>query len=177
MQIKAFIIFTLMIVLSGCNYQFRETPKSSANAKTAESNSKNSETNNKTDYPSANQMNGGNPSSEKDQPVEGGNLTLSDVGKTATFPCQGREIEIIEEATANSYTFTGECPKLVVNGVSNKIFVEKVGEVIVSGISNKITYGEGIGGKKPKITKSGTHTDVYQKGSAEEKKAIEAKQP
>lgn len=175
MQIKAFIIFTLMIAVSGCNYQFREIPKSAENTQSAESNQKNAEAANKTDYSSANNTLAEKPASEKGQPVEGGNLILSDVGKTATFPCQGREIEIVEEATANSFTFTGECPKLVVNGVSNKIFVEKVGEVVVSGISNKITYGEGIGGKKPKITKSGTHTDVYQKGSLEEKKASEPK--
>ncbi|HSK70975.1 MAG TPA: DUF3060 domain-containing protein [Pyrinomonadaceae bacterium] len=175
MQIKTFFIFTLIIFLSGCNYQFREVPKSSENARTNETNQQNAEVANKTGNSAANSMEGEKPASEKDQPVEGGNLTLSDVGKTAVYPCQGREIEIVEEATANSYTFTGECPKLIVNGVSNKIFVEKVGEVVVSGISNKITYGEGIGGKKPKITKSGTHTDVYQKGSPEEKKATESK--
>jgi hypothetical protein len=82
-------------------------------------------------------------------------LVLSDTSQIATFPCNGREVEIEEYATTSNYTFTGECKKLIVDGVSNQVTVEKVGEIVVRGISNKVIYGEGIGGKKPKITRDG----------------------
>ena len=174
LKLNMFIVLILGFVFSGCDYKLRETPRAE-NTKTAESNASNANLGNVNNYANASAANEGNTVSSKNN-YEGGKLTVSDTGRTATLPCNRQEIELDENATANTLTFTGECKKLTVNGVSNKIFVEKVGEIIVTGISNKITYGEGISGKKPKITKSGTHTDVYQKGSAEEKKATESKQ-
>ena len=173
MKLKAIIILTLCAVLSGCGYELKETPQTSGNT-TAAANAQNS-ANNRNDSANSNSAKQPNPASTENK-IEEGTLALTGTGENAVHPCKGREVEIDAEATANTYTLTGECKKITVEGVSNKIFVEKVGEVVVSGISNKITYGEGIGGKKPKITKSGTHTDVFQKGSAEEKKATESKQ-
>lgn len=98
-----------------------------------------------------------------------GKLILSGTGDAVSYPCNGREVEIVEDATANTYTLTGECKKLTVRGVSNKINVEKVGEIVVDGISNKVVYTEGIGGKPPKIKKSGTSTSVESQKSVEEK--------
>ena len=168
MKLKVFIILTLGFVLSGCNYKLREPVKTSTNANTA-SNS------NKDDYTSADTAKSGNTVSGADETV-GGKLVLSNTGESASYPCKGREVEIGEEATANTLTLTGECKKLVVGGVSNSVFVEKVGEIVVTGTSNKVIYGEGIGGKQPKISKSGISTSVESKKSAEEKKRAENKQ-
>ncbi len=98
-------------------------------------------------------------------------LVLIGSGESTTYPCNGREVEVEESATAISYTFTGECKKITVDGVSVTVNVEKVGEIVVKGVSNKVIYGEGIGGKKPKITKSGTSTSAETKAEAEKKKS------
>lgn len=87
-------------------------------------------------------------------------LILSEVSDFQTIPCNNREIEITEDATASNYKLTGECKKITVAGVSNKVTVDKVGEIVVSGSSNKVVYGEGLDGKKPKITKTGISTSV-----------------
>lgn len=97
-------------------------------------------------------------------------LMLTDSNESSTYPCNGREIQIDESTTAKNYFLTGECKKLTVDGVSNTVNVEKVGEIVVKGTSNKVIYGEGLGGKKPKITKSGVSTAVDSKKSFEEKK-------
>lgn len=166
LKLKVFIILTLGFVLSGCNYKLREPVRTSGNTSAADS------ANNKNDYASANNATVGNT---VDETVEG-KLVLSSTGTSATYPCSGREVEIVEEATANTLTLSGECKKLVVNGVSNSIFVEKVGEIVVAGTSNKVIYGEGIGGKQPKISKSGVSTSVESRKAAEEKKRAENKQ-
>lgn len=150
LKLKVFIILTLGFILAGCNYKLREPVRSSENT-TRESN----ETGNSTVYANTNTV--------TDEGDTGGKLILSDTGRTATIPCREREVEIEEAATANTITLTGECKKLIVDGVSNKIFVDKVGEIVIGGTSNKVIYGEGIGGKKPKISKSGTSTKVEQK--------------
>jgi outer membrane lipopolysaccharide assembly protein LptE/RlpB len=98
-------------------------------------------------------------------------LVLIGSGESTTYPCNGREVEIEETATAISYTFTGECKKITVNGVSVTVNVDRVGEIVVTGVSNKVIYGEGIGGKKPKITKSGTSTFAETKAEAEKRKS------
>lgn len=87
-------------------------------------------------------------------------LILSEVSDIKTIPCNNREIEISEDATASNYKLTGDCKKVTVNGVSNKVTVDKVGEIVVSGSSNKVVYTEGLDGKKPKITKTGISTAV-----------------
>jgi hypothetical protein len=102
-------------------------------------------------------------------------LILSEVSDFKTIPCNNREIEISEDATASNYKLTGDCKKVTVAGVSNKVTVDKVGEIIVSGSSNKVVYSEGLDGKKPKITKSGISTSVDSAQSLNEKKAKESK--
>jgi hypothetical protein len=162
LKLKVFIILILGFVISGCNYKLREPVKTSGNASTASAN-------NKEDYTSADTAKSGNTISGADETIDG-KLVLSSTGASATYPCKGREVEIGEDATANTLTLTGECKKLIVDGVSNSVFVEKVGEIVVTGTSNKVIYGEGIGGKQPKISKSGTSTSVESKKAAEEKK-------
>ncbi len=105
---------------------------------------------------------------ESSTPEIGGSLVLSDTGKFETISCRERDVEIDQEATANTYTFTGECKTLVVDGVSNKVYVEKVGAIEVKGISNKVYYKSGLDGEKPKIKKEGTSTIVEQEKETKE---------
>lgn len=100
-------------------------------------------------------------------------LILSGTSEASKIPCGGREVEIDETATANDYTLTGECKKITVDGVSNSVTAEKVGEIIVKGSSNKVIYVEGPDGKKPKIKNTGVSSTVDTKKSLEEKKAKE----
>lgn len=100
-------------------------------------------------------------------------LLLSGTNEFSKIPCGGRVVEIDETATANDYTLTGECKKITVDGVSNEINVEKVGEIVVKGSSNKVIYTEGLDDKKPKITNSGVSSVIDSKKSLEDKKAKE----
>ena len=100
-------------------------------------------------------------------------LILSGTSEFSKIPCGGREVEIDETATSNDYTLTGECKKITVNGVSNEIKVEKVGEIIIKGSSNKVIYTEGLDGKKPKIKNTGVSSTVDTKKSLDDKKAKE----
>lgn len=101
-------------------------------------------------------------------------LILSNTSEFKTIPCNGREIEILKDATSNTFKLTGECKKITVDGVSNEITVDKVGEIVVTGTSNKVIYGEGIDGKKPKISKSGISTSVDSMQTLKDKKEKEA---
>lgn len=170
MKLKTLFLFGALF-LAGCGY---ELPKTAENA----NNSKNSpaQTNQNANNQSAEIKNESAASNSKPESGDSTKLILSGTGETVSYPCNGREVEIGEEATANVYTLTGECKKLTVNGVSNKINVERVGEIVARGISNKVTYGEGIGGKPPKISKSGPSTSVESKKSQEEKKQDADKQ-
>lgn len=96
-------------------------------------------------------------------PEIGGTLLISDEGVNSTIECNERDVEFDAETTANNITLTGECKKLLVDGVSNTVTVDKVGEIEVVGTSNKVYYGEGLDGKKPKITKNGVSAVVEKK--------------
>lgn len=102
-------------------------------------------------------------------------LVFSETSDFKMIPCNGREIEITEDATTSTYKLTGECKKITVDGVSNKVTVEKVGEIIVNGTSNAVIYGEGIDGKKPKITKTGVSTSVDSMQAVKKKQEAESK--
>lgn len=171
MKLKVLIFLIVGLFLFGCDYQFREKPQTDENVNAANS-QKNQNSNNQANQ--SNNANAGN-SKTKNADLSGEPLILSGTSESTTFPCNKREVEVVEDATANSYTLTGECKKLTVDGVSNKVTVEKVGEIVVKGTSNKVTYGEGLDGKKPKITKSGVSTEVNSLKSLEEKKNAESK--
>jgi hypothetical protein len=173
MKSKLLIFLTIGLFLFGCDYQFREKPQTDENANTANS-PKNQNSNNETNQ--SNNTNAGNSNSKAENADSSSEpLILSGTSESTTFSCNKREVEVVEDATANSYTLTGECKKLTVDGVSNKVSVEKVGEIVVKGTSNKVTYGEGFDGKKPKISKSGVSTSVDSMKSAKEKKDAESK--
>lgn len=150
---KFYLLLLVLVCLffSGCNYNVPQNPVVEENANTKPQKSEaqlEAERKLLTDDP----------------------LILSEVSDYKTIPCNNREIEISEDATSSSYKLTGECKKVTVAGVSNKVTVDKVGEIVVSGSSNKVIYGEGSDGKKPKITKSGVSTSVDSAKSLNEKK-------
>lgn len=167
-----FWILLIAAFVSGCDYEFKkpaETNSSSVN--TVASENKANAGNEAVNSTSAEKSSESANSNTSGTATEGEKLVLSSTAAYETIPCMGREVEITEEATANNYVFTGECKKLTVDGVSNKITVEKVGEIVVTGISNKVAYGEGLGGKKPKIKTSGKSTIVETIKSRDEKAA------
>ena len=174
MKLKVLILIINALLLSGCGYELPKTADNSTNYQT-NGNAKN-QSNEAKDLVNAEKVdkNGATITKEGNE-GDGAKLVLSGTGESATYPCNGREIEVEESATASRYTLTGECKKLVVDGVSNVINVEKVGEIVVSGTSNKVVYSEGLNGKKPKIKKSGTSTSVESKKSLEEKEKSETK--
>lgn len=134
-QLSVFLL-AFSFIISGCSSESSLTKKKESNSNTANVGSS--------------------------TPEIGGTLLLADTGKFETIACNQRDVELDAESTANTYTLTGECKTLVVDGVSNKVFVEKVGEIEVKGISNKVYYKSGIDGEKPKIKKEGTSTIVEQ---------------
>lgn len=153
MNLKLLVLLAAALFLSSCDYKPFEPEHFEENTNAATAQSKQADE-------KANEI---NP------------LILTGTSESRTFPCNGREIEITEDATSNNYTLTGECKKLTVDGVSNSVNVETVGEIVVTGVSNKIIYGEGLNGKKPKIKKSGTSTSVDSQKSLEEKSKSENK--
>ncbi len=162
MKLKLLIILIGGLFVFGCDYQFKEKPQ-------VESNSANTNANVPTNTAGNSTSNAANGESKEETSNEP--LILSGTSESRTIPCNGREVEVLEDATANSYTLTGTCKKLTVDGVSNKVSVEKVGEISVKGTSNKVTYVEGLGGKKPKITRSGVSTAVDSVKDLEKKAA------
>jgi outer membrane lipopolysaccharide assembly protein LptE/RlpB len=171
MKSKALFFLIAAMFLSACGYELPKTANSADNSTNSANRNANNQSNQTNNAVNAGQPNKNAAASQTDGGNAGGKLVLSGNSESATHACQGREVEVVETATANTYTLTGECKKLTVDGVSNTINVDKVGEVVVTGVSNKIVYGEGIGGKKPKITKSGTSTFVDSRAEAEKKAA------
>lgn len=165
MKSKLLIILIGGLFLAGCDYQFKETPQTESNSPI---NSANKNTNAQTSAAGTNQADVTSPVKDENGTDP---LILTGTSESRTIPCNDRTVEVVENATANSYTLTGSCKKLTVDGVSNKVSVEKVGEISVKGTSNKVTYVEGLDGKKPKITKSGVSTAVDSMKDLEKKNA------
>jgi hypothetical protein len=170
MKSKHLVVLIIGLFLSGCNYKFSETPQTEENGNISNAQT-NQNSNNQTNVVNAANTDKSVTNSKAETINSNEPLILSGTSESGNFPCGGREVEVVEDATANSYTLTGECKKLTVDGVSNSVNVEKVGEIFVTGISNKVIYGEGLNGKNPKIKKSGTSTSVDSKKSIEEKKS------
>ncbi|MEZ5429353.1 MAG: DUF3060 domain-containing protein [Pyrinomonadaceae bacterium] len=169
MKLKLSVALAVSLFLIGCDYKLPETSEPEGNANRPEAN----KTANKAENSDQGNVNANKTADSKDEESgeEGGKLVLGGTSETASYACKGREVEFEESATANIIKLTGECKKLVVDGVSNRIEVEKVGEIVVRGVSNKVIYGEGLNGKKPKISKSGTSTEAASKEEWEKKQA------
>lgn len=178
MKLKVIIFLTGALFLPACGYELPKMANSADNStnSTANQNAKtqSNQANNAVNAGTADKNANSTASQTDSGNAGGGKLVLSGSSESATHACNGREVEIKESATANRYILTGECKKISVDGVSNTINVEKVGEIVVNGVSNRVVYDEGIGGKKPKITKGGTSTFVESRAEVE-KKALETK--
>ena len=155
MKFNLFLLILICLFLFGCNYNVPQNPVVEDNSNTKPQKSE-------------------AQLAEEQRLATEDPLILAETSDYKTIPCNNREIEISEDATASSYKLTGECKKITVNGVSNKVTVEKVGEIVVSGSSNKVIYGEGLEGKKPKITKTGISTSVDSQKDLNEKNNKEA---
>ena len=173
MKSKAVIFLLGGLLWTACGYELPKTintADTSTNSAVLTNQNTNNQSNNSVNAEQANKSAAANFKTADGNTVET-KLVLIGSGESTTYPCNGREVEIEESATAISYTFTGECKKITVDGVSVTVNVEKVGEIVIKGVSNKVVYGEGIGGKKPKITKSGTSTSAETKAEWEKKKS------
>lgn len=164
MKLKLFVFLSVMLFISGCNYEFTETPQKVENTNSVEKEKEDilkpaEDTKTTADNSISENKNGVEENAANTD--EGGTLFLDGSSEVFAFPCNGREVEV--GGTANIVNLSGECKKLIVAGVSNKVNVEKVGEINVDGVSNKVTYVEGMDGKKPKISKKGTSTSVDKK--------------
>jgi outer membrane lipopolysaccharide assembly protein LptE/RlpB len=174
MKLKAIVFLLGALLLSACGYELPKagnTADTSTNSAVLTNQNTNNQSNSLVNAEQVNKNAGATNSKTANGNTGETKLVLIGSGESTTYPCNGREVEIEETATAISYTFTGECKKITVNGVSVTVNVDRVGEIVVTGVSNKVIYGEGIGGKKPKITKSGTSTFAETKAEAEKRKS------
>jgi DUF3060 family protein len=97
--------------------------------------------------------------------------------KGVTHDC-AKEPEIVINDGGGTYTFTGPCTKLLVNGGDNKIKAESVVKILlngakntievdavdklaVNGSDNTVTYKRGVNGK-PKVTAIGSNNKLNQ---------------
>ncbi len=174
MKLKATIFLLGGLLSAACGYELPKTGNTADNPtnSTAQVNQNlKNQSNNAINAETANKNADATNSKTENGSSGGAKLVLSVSGESATYPCNGGEVEVDESVTASRYILTGECKKLTVDGVSVTVNVEKVGEVVVKGVSNKVIYGEGIGGKKPKITKNGPSVFVETKAEAEKREA------
>lgn len=155
MKFNLFLPILICLFFLGCNYNIPENPVVEENTNTKPQKSE-------------------AQLAEEKRLLTEDPLIFSETSDSKTIPCNNREIEITEDATASNYKLTGECKKVTVAGVSNKVTVEKVGEIVVSGSSNKVIYSEGPEGRKPKITKTGVSTSIDSQKDLNEKTEKEA---
>lgn len=173
MKSKRTIFLLGGLLLSGCGYELPKTGNAADNATSAAApvnQNANNQTNSAANIAQTNKNAAANNGAAGSDTGDA-KLILSGSGESATFPCNGREVEIDETVTASNYILTGECKKLTVDGVTVTVNVGAVGEIVARGVSNKVVYGSGIGGKKPKITKSGPSVTVESKAEAEKRAA------
>lgn len=97
--------------------------------------------------------------------------------KSGTHDC-AKDPEVVINAAGGTYTLTGPCTKLAINGADNKIKAESavkillngskntldvdaVDKLLVSGSDNAITYKRGVTGK-PKVAATGANNKLSQ---------------
>ncbi len=175
MKLKLLALLIVGLFLSGCDYKFSETPQTEENSNASKTQIDQNGNDKSNENAAGNSNKTAANQASNDANAGNENLILDGTSENAMYPCNGREVEIGKDATASNYTLKGECKKLTVDGVSNTVNVEKVGEISVLGVSNTVIYGEGLGGKKPKIKKSGVSALIDSMKSVQEKKAAQNK--
>jgi Protein of unknown function (DUF3060) len=89
----------------------------------------------------------------------------------------GKDPEVSISSASGTFTFTGACKKISVDGAANQLTVQSVekislvgsmnvvtidaaGKISLVGSSNQVTWKKGLGGAKPKISNVGTANKV-----------------
>ncbi len=85
-------------------------------------------------------------------------ISISGVREETTTECDGKTVTV--SGTSNIVTLIGNCPRVIVSGVSNQISIEKTDRITVSGSGNNITYKSAIKAKYARISKSGVNNKV-----------------
>lgn len=95
-----------------------------------------------------------------EKPAEG-KLEISGMGGNETHRCTPKtEVEI--NGSDNQVTLTGDCKSINVSGANNKVKAEGVATIDVSGSGNEVTWKRAVGGKKPKVSRTGVNNKVTQ---------------
>lgn len=120
----------------------------------------------KTDDAEADSM-GGSDVEDPDEDAKGDEkpaddkLEVSGMGGNATHHCTPKtEVEI--NGSDNTVTLTGDCKSITVSGANNKVKAEGVATIDVSGSGNEVTWKRAVGGKKPKVSRTGVNNKVAQ---------------
>jgi DUF3060 family protein len=96
-----------------------------------------------------------------DEKPEGDKLEVSGTGGNATHRCTPKtEVEV--NGNDNSVTLTGDCKSINVSGANNKVKAEGVATIDVTGSGNEVTWKRAVGGKKPKVNRTGVNNKVTQ---------------
>ena len=103
-----------------------------------------------------------------------------DADKSGAIDC-AKDPEIVINKAGGTFTFTGTCDKIAVNGATNKLTIENVkhiaivgasntvdingaDKIAVTGSNNTITYKTAVNGKgKPKVASIGTGNKITKK--------------
>ena len=104
--------------------------------------------------------------------AKGKNVTIDKNDQTPAIACTGNSVTVT--SNDNTITLTGECSKLTVKGKDNNVTATSIKEVVVSGSDVNVivatvgkirvtgndvnvVWGNGIGGKPPKISQDKGH--------------------
>ena len=112
--------------------------------------------------------------------AKGKNVTIDKSDQKTTIACTGNAVTV--NSDDNVITLTGECSKLTVKGNDNNVTAATIKEVVVSGTDVNVivatvgkinvtgndvnvVWGNGIGGKQPKISqKKGNDINIGRNG-------------
>ena len=96
-----------------------------------------------------------------DEKPSGDKLEVSGMGGNATHHCTPKtEVEVT--GSDNQVSLTGDCKSINVSGATNKVKAEGVATITVSGSDNEVTWKRAVGGKKPKVSRTGVNNKVTQ---------------
>ncbi len=88
-------------------------------------------------------------------------IEIAGMGAKETHRCSSKT-EVDVSGSDNDVTLTGDCKRVSVSGSGNKVNVEAVGAIDVMGANNAVTWKKAVGGKKPKVSRSGANNKVTQ---------------
>lgn len=75
-------------------------------------------------------------------------------GRSESHVCAANE-DVEVNGQGHTLTFTGPCRTIQVNGQGNTVSTDSAANIVASGMNNSVSWKNGAGGKKPKISLSG----------------------